>query len=145
MSAVRVLIARAGDEQFAFPLASVLEALDGADVSPLPLLPAGVLGQCAHRGALLPVLDPAAVLGSSLAGAVGTVLVMVADEPFAIAMDDVTDMATIEDAARRAAPAGADRGGMIAALAAHEGLLVGLVEPRALRAVAASVLSPGTR
>lgn len=145
MSATRVLIARSGAEHFAFPLASVLEALDGAEVVPLPLLPAGVLGQCSHRGALLPVLDPGTVLGAALEGAAGTVLVFVADEPFALAMDDVTDMVIIEGHARRAVPTGSDRGGMLEALFAHDRLLVGLVDADALRAVAASVLSPGTR
>ena len=145
----RVLVARAGAEYFAFPLAGVLEALDGAEVAPLPLLPNGVLGQCTHRGALLPVLDPGAVLGAALegarAGAVGTVLVMADEEPFALAMDDVADMVVVEADARRPVPTGADRGGMIAALFKHDRLLVGLVDAHALRAVAASVLSPGTR
>ncbi len=145
----RVLIARAGAEHFAFPLADVLEALDGAEVAPLPLLPHGVLGQCTHRGALLSVLDPGTVLGAALdgvrEGVVGTVLVMADEEPFALAMDDVADMVAVEPVARRPVPPGADRGGMIAALFAHERLLVGLVDARALRAVAASVLSPGTR
>jgi chemotaxis signal transduction protein len=150
----RILIARAGAEHFGFQLASVLEALDAAEVSPLPLVPPGVLGQCAYRGALLPVLDPAPLLGAPLAAApggtagaersvdAGTVLVMVADEPFAIAMDDVSDMVSIEPRARRSLPTGADRGGLLAGLLAHEGALVGLVSPDLLRAAAASVLSP---
>lgn len=150
----RILIARAGAEHFGFQLASVLEALDAAQVSPLPLVPPGVLGQCAYRGALLPVLDPATLLGATLAAApggvadvpspgnAGTVLVMVADEPFAIAMDDVSDMVSIDARARRALPADADRGGLLAGLLAHEGALVGLVSPDLLRVAAASVLSP---
>jgi chemotaxis signal transduction protein len=149
MSGERMLIARAGAEYFAFPLGAVLEALDGAAVAPVPLVPRGVLGQCSHRGVLLPVLDPQAALGSALSRSLDggdlTILVMVADEPFAIAMDDVTDMITVDVGARRAVPAGADRGGMIGGLLAHQGLLAAVVDLDALRTTAASLLSPDTR
>lgn len=145
MSSERMLVARAGAEYFAFPLGAVLEALDGAEVAPLPLVPKGVLGQCAHRGQLLPVLDPQVVFGSPMDGGVMTILVMVAAEPFALAVDDVTDMVTVGDAARRAVPIGADRGGMLSSLLAHEGLLAGVVDLDALRGFAASLLTPDTR
>ena len=145
MNAARMLIARVGAEYFAFPLASVLEALDGAAIAPLPLVPRGVLGQCVHRGSLLPVLDPQVVLGSPAVRQAGTVLVFVAAEPFALAVDDVTDMLAMDDSARRAMPAGTDRGGLIAGLFTAGGLLVSAVDLEALRSVAASLLSPQTR
>jgi chemotaxis signal transduction protein len=153
MSAERMLVARAGAEYFAFPLGAVLEALDGAEVEAVPLVPRGVLGQCMHRGALLPVLDPQAALGAALdrstarplGGGELTILVMVADEPFAIAMDDVTDMVNVEASACRAVPTGADRGGMIRGLLAHDGILAALVDLDSLHVVASSLLSPDTR
>lgn len=147
MSGQRVLLARAGAEFFAFPLGGVLEALDGADITPVPLVPHGVLGQCLHRGQLLPVLDPRAILGAPLVadGGARTVLVMVADDPFAIAMDDVTDMLVADASSRRAVPPGADRGGMVEALLAKGGHLAAIVDLGVLRATAASLLSPDTR
>lgn len=145
MTTERMLVTRVGAEHFALPLGAVLEALDGAEVTVLPLVPRGVLGQCAHRGALLPVLDPHVVLGAAREAPVGTVLVLVADEPFALAVDDVTDMVAVEPRARRALPPGTDRGGMIDGLFAHEGALVATVAIDALRAFSASLLSPDQR
>ena len=45
MMAERLLLARIGAETFAFPLAEVLEVTDAAEVTPLALLPVGVVGQ----------------------------------------------------------------------------------------------------
>ncbi len=153
-SAERVLVARVGSEYFAFPIGDVLEALDAPEVTPVPLTPDGVLGQVTHRGQLLPVLDPHVLLGADLATRVGaraatphgTVLVMVPDgTPFALAVDDVTDMVTVEPAARRALPEGTDRTGMLAGLFAIDRLLVASVDIAALRANAGVLLTTGTR
>lgn len=145
MTTDRMLVARVGAEHFALPLGAVLEALDGAEVTALPLVPRGVLGQCTHRGALLPVLDPQVVLGAAREAPVGTILVLVAEEPFALAVDDVTDMVAVEERARRVLPSGTDRGGMIDGLFAHEGALVATVAIDSLRALATSLLSPNLR
>jgi chemotaxis signal transduction protein len=144
MSAERVLIARVGSEHFAFAIGAVREALDGADVSALPLLPRGVIGQCAHRGDLIPVLDPSVLFGTT-ATSPQTILVFVAEPPFAIAVDDVTDMITVEARARRTLPAGADRTGMLDGLLSQDGVLAGVVDMATLRATAGSLLTPGMR
>ena len=144
--AARVLVARVGSEYFAFPLADVLEAVDAPVVTTVPLTPTGVLGQCTHRGQLLPVLDPHRLLGAPLDAGSGTVLIMAADStPFALQVDDVTDMATVRPSDRRALPEGTDRTGMLAGLLAIDRLLVAAVEMTAFRATAATLLTTGTR
>lgn len=145
MTRERVLIARVGREYFGLPLGGVLEALDGVEVTQLPLTPNGVLGQCTHRGELLPVLDPLHALGAALDQAPTTLLVIVAEQPFALAVDDVTDMTTVHDDARRALPAGTDRAGLLTGLFAVDGLLVGAVDMDVLASTAGSLLTPGTR
>lgn len=144
--AVRVLVARVGSEYFAFPLADVLEAVDAPLVTTVPLTPTGVLGQCTHRGQLLPVLDPHRLLGAPLDAERGTVLIMATDAtPFALQVDDVTDMVTVGPSDWRALPEGTDRTGMLAGLLAIDRMLVAAVEMTAFRATAATLLTTGTR
>lgn len=154
----RMLVARVGSEYFAFRLADVLEAVDAPVIAPVPLMPRGVLGQITHRGQLLPVLDPRAVLGVAREGVgregvgregaacEGTVLVMVpAGTPFALGVDDVTDMITVDAGATRALPAGVDRTGVLTGLLAIDHMLVGAVDIAAFRTAAGSLLTTGMR
>lgn len=151
----RMLVARVGSEYFAFPLADVLEAVDAPVVTTVPLTPTGVLGQCTHRGQLLPVLDPHRLLGAPLDAGSGTVLIMATRLPsavchlpsavFALQVDDVTDMVTVGPRNRRALPEGTDRTGMLSGLLAIDRMLVAAVEMTAFRATAATLLTTGTR
>lgn len=154
----RMLVARVGSEYFAFRLADVLEAVDAPVIAPVPLMPRGVLGQITHRGQLLPVLDPRAVLGVAREGVgregvgrdgaacEGTVLVMVpAGTPFALGVDDVTDMITVDAGATRALPTGVDRTGILTGLLAIDHMLVGAVDIAAFRTAAGSLLTTGMR
>lgn len=149
----RMLVARVGSEYFAFRLADVLEAVDAPVIAPVPLMPRGVLGQITHRGQLLPVLDPRAVLGVAREGVgregaacEGTVLVMVpAGTPFALGVDDVTDMITVDAGATRALPVGMDRTGILTGLLAIDHMLVGAVDIAAFRTAAGSLLTTGMR
>ncbi len=54
---------RLGDFQFGVGSAHVLEVLRPGPVTPLPKTPAFLLGVCAHRGDVLPVLDLLRLLG----------------------------------------------------------------------------------
>ena len=107
MNAERLLLARIGTETFAFPLAEVIEATEAVEVTPLSLLPTGVVGQCVYRDRLLPVIDGGALLGVRRTAATGVMLVIVvAGERVALWVDDVVDMVTLEAHRLRAVPAG---------------------------------------
>jgi len=54
---------RLGDLQFGVPSEHVLEVLRAGPLTPLPKTPSFILGVCAHRGDVLPVLDVLRFLG----------------------------------------------------------------------------------
>lgn len=113
-SATRVLLARLGRETFAFPIGDVLEAFESPEVLPLALAPTGMLGQCTHRGRLVPVLDAGALLGVPREHGIGVLLLMDTEAGrVALRVDDVVDMVTVEPSRRRALPA---TGGVITAM-----------------------------
>jgi chemotaxis signal transduction protein len=138
----RALIARVGEEHYALPLTAVLEAVDAPQVTPLPLMPDGVAGQCEHRGQMVPVLDPRAVLDAVRGDGPGTLLVMQEEElVFGLWVDDLSDMVVVDALARRALPNGADRTGALAGLLALDGLLAGVVNLGALHTRARRLLT----
>lgn len=115
-AAQRLLLARIGAETFAFPLADVLEVAEAPAVTPLPMLPAGVVGQSVHRGRLLPVIDAGALLGVPRTSPTGVLLVIDIDgERAALWADDVLDMVTVEPRMRRPVPAGSGPAGALLA------------------------------
>lgn len=140
----RALVARVGDEHFAFPIAAVREAVDAPRLLPVPLAPTGMLGQCDHRGGLLPVLSAKALLGASRTTEVeaGTLLVMAdVDVPYGLLVDDLSDMVAVDGMVRRALPPGADRTGMLKGLLVLDDWLAGVVDLDALHAAAARMLA----
>jgi purine-binding chemotaxis protein CheW len=137
----RALIARVGEEHYAFPLSAVLEALDAPEVVPLPLVPAGVAGQCEYRGRMVPVLDPRAVLDAARGDGPGTLLVLQDGAlVFGLWVDDLADMVVVDALARRALPNGADRAGALVGLLAIDDLLAGVVNLGMLHATARRLL-----
>jgi chemotaxis signal transduction protein len=125
MSADRVLLVRVGEERFALPLAGIIEAVDAPVITSVALPPAGVIGQCSHRGRLLPVLDLGALLGVPRSGGAGALLVVEADgERAALLVDDVLDALVTNASMRRPVPAtGANAAGLLdGVLALPEGI-----------------------
>jgi chemotaxis signal transduction protein len=143
MSADRILLVRLGDERFAFPLAGVIEAVDSPVVTPLALPPAGVVGQCSHRGRLLPVLDLGALLGVPREGGAGALLVLDAEgERAALLVDDVLDALESAPSQRRPVPAtGANAAGLLDGVLALPSGLAGSVDLGVLRATILSRLT----
>lgn len=137
----RALVARVADEVFAFPLAAITEAVDAPVVTPVPLAPDGIAGQCVHRGQLLPVLDPRVLLGTARAGGAGTLLVLPGAVPYALWVDDLSDLVAVERAGRRPLPPGADRTGMLTGLLVVDDVLAGVVNVDALHAAAQALLT----
>ena len=91
------LLARVGDERFAFALARVLEALDAPPLHDAPRRPEGMLGTLHHRGQTLPVWDSARAFGVPRGAGDGTALVLgEAGHHLALMVDDALDVVDIE-------------------------------------------------
>jgi chemotaxis signal transduction protein len=133
----RFLLVGVGGERFALPLADVREAVDAPVVTALPLMPAGVVGQCEHRGSLLAVLDAGALLGVARAGGAGALLVMDAGATrFGLWVDDVLDAVAVEPARAHAVPTGSSAPGVLRAVLDLESGLAGLVDTDLVRGAA---------
>jgi chemotaxis signal transduction protein len=135
----RVLIARLGDERIALAVEAVVEVLDAPDVAPLPLTPPGIAGQLAHGAGFLPMLDPAVLLGVARAGGAGAALVL-ARVGAALWVDDVEDVWLVSPEDLHEVPRGVDARGVLRAILRREGLVVALLDPGVLAAVAAATL-----
>ena len=106
-----LLVFRVGGELFASALGTVEEAVELPELSPLPEMPASMLGVVTLRGRMLPAYSPARPLGVTLARADAAALVFRAGERrVALAVDDVDDVMTLDLAELRSPPAtGAER------------------------------------
>jgi chemotaxis signal transduction protein len=139
--AERVLVARLGDERIALPVRMVAEIIDAPTVTPLPLTPRGVIGQCAWRGQWVPVLDPAHLLGVARRGGAGTVIVAHgAPRMFALWVDDVDDVRETSSLALRPVPAGTDKLGRLRGILQDNADLIAVVDASALSAAAEATL-----
>jgi chemotaxis signal transduction protein len=143
MTGERVLLVRVGTERFALPLAEVIEAVDSPALDGLALAPAGVVGQCVHRGRLLTVFDAGMLLGVPRSGGAGALLVIDAEgERAAVLVDDVLDAELAHPSMRRAVPAtGAASAGYLAGVLALPSGLAALVDLGTLRATILSRLT----
>lgn len=130
------LVARVGDERFAFALRRVREALDAPSLHHPPVRPDGMLGTMRHRGQTLAVWDggrafgiarrPA--LGAASATVDGTALVLDnAGEQVVLVVDDALDVMEIAPEVVREAPAGTDAAGMLEGVVRDAAGLVGVV------------------
>jgi purine-binding chemotaxis protein CheW len=87
---------RIGSENFALPVAQVLEVADQGPLAPVPGAPPSVLGVRNLRGQVLPVIDLAAVLGTAHATPGARLVIAENDGRKAgLAIDDVTDVADL--------------------------------------------------
>ncbi|HWT21988.1 MAG TPA: chemotaxis protein CheW, partial [Solirubrobacteraceae bacterium] len=65
---MQALVLPVGADRYALELADVREVVRGPAITPLPGAPAAVLGALNLRGAVIPVLDTAALLGTGRLG-----------------------------------------------------------------------------
>lgn len=136
----RLLIARVGAERIALSVESVREVIDAPQVTALPLAPPGLAGQFTLRGAQVPILDPAVVLGIARSGeSRGAALVLSSNEA-ALWVDDAEEVWEVESAEERPIPQGSDRLGVLRALLQRGAQVVAAVDAGALRAAASATL-----
>jgi purine-binding chemotaxis protein CheW len=127
-----LLMFRIGAERFAVELACVEEAIDLPDVHHVPEMPPAMLGVITVRGALTPVFTPDTALGVPVHGK-GAALIFRADRGrFALAIDDVDDVMTLDLALLRDAPDGDVADSVVLGVARNDGVIVALVDADAL-------------
>jgi chemotaxis signal transduction protein len=92
----------------------VEEALDAPHVEWVPVAPAGMLGQIAHRGRMVGAWDAGWAFRLTSPARAGAALVLRdGSRRVAVIVDDVIDMARIDPADIRPVPAGADLEGVL--------------------------------
>lgn len=135
----RVFVGRVGDELVAFRLDGLREVIDAPTVQPLPLAPAALRGYVTLRGAHLPVLDAAVLLGiRAEVTAAGVALVF--EEGFTLLLGDASDVWERDTAAVLPVPAGTDRLGVLQALLRRGADVAAFVDDAALRQRALATL-----
>jgi purine-binding chemotaxis protein CheW len=119
------LVLRVGvaGESYALPVSEVLEIADYADVARVPGATAAVLGVRNLRGAVLPVVDLATVLGLPRAGAPSRIVVTEqGSRTVGLAVDSVVGVEPLPDATEPTESA------HLSGAALVDGALVGLVD-----------------
>lgn len=108
------VVARIGDERFAFRVADVEEVVDAPALIAVPNAPDGLAGQFVHRDRTVSAFDGGWTFGIARAGGAGTALVLrVADDRMAIVADDVEDLTALDADGVRATPPGTDPVGLL--------------------------------
>ena len=129
---VELLMFRVGNERFAVELQCVEEAIDLVEPHHVPEMPPAMLGVITVRDTLTPVFTPDDALGVA-AESKGAALIFRSDRGrFALAIDDVDDVMTLDLAQLRDAPGidGADA--LVLGVARNGNGIVALVDAEAL-------------
>jgi len=108
------VVARVGDERFAFRVVDVEEVVDAPALIAVPNAPVGLSGQFSHRDRTVSAYDAAWAFGVARAGGPGTALVLrVAGDRTALIVDDVDDLTSLDANAVRPVPTGSDPSGLL--------------------------------
>ena len=129
---VELLMFRVGAERFAVELLCVEEAIDLGEPHHVPEMPPAMLGVITVRGTLTPVFTADYALGVAAVSKDAALIFRSDRGRFALAIDDVDDVLTLDLAQLRDAPGldGADS--LILGVARHGGGIVALVDAEAL-------------
>ena len=123
---------RIGVERFAVELVCVEEAIDLPDVHHVPEMPPAMLGVITVRDVLTPVFTPNEALGVPVAGR-GAALIFRSDRGrFALAIDDVDDVMTLDLTTLRDAPGSEVADAVVLGVARSGDGIVALVDADAL-------------
>ena len=132
------VIARVGDERFAFHVGDVEEVLDGPAVQWVPGGVPGLVGHLRFRERTVRGFDCGWAFNLERTGRVVTALVLrVDDTRLALVVDDVDDLAALDPAEVRPVPEGTDPLGVLRGIAFrsdHDRTLVSLVHVPSLTA-----------
>jgi len=129
---VELLMFRVGNERFAVELLCVEEAIDLGTPHHVPEMPPAMLGVITVRGTLTPVFTPDEALGVA-AVSKGAALIFRSDRGrFALAIDDVDDVMTLDLAQLRDAPGIDGSDSLVLGVARNGSGIVALVDAEAL-------------
>jgi purine-binding chemotaxis protein CheW len=115
-----LLLFRVAGERFAIDLAAVEEAIDLPPVYHVPEMPPAMLGVITVRGTLTPAYSPQPALGLALTDGASALIFKRGRHRFALVIDDVEDVMTLDLSTLRDAP-GVDE---------SESVLLGVVRQR---------------
>ena len=128
------VVARVGEERFAFPVTDIEEAIDAPTIDWVPGAIGGLAGQLRYRDRTVSVFDGGWALGVPRAAVGGTALILRDGvRRLALMVDDVDDLTAFAIDAVHAVPAGTDFDGVLSGVwCAGAAQLVGLVNTEAL-------------
>ena len=129
---VELLMFRIGTERFAVELSSVEEAIDLPDVHHVPEMPPAMIGVITVRGALTPVFTPDDALGVRVEHRSAALIFRSPRGRFALAIDDVDDVMTLDLVQLRDAPGVDGSDPVVLGVARNEASIVALVDAEAL-------------
>jgi len=127
-----LLMFRVGAERFAVELQCVEEAIDLPEPHHVPEMPPAMLGVITVRDTLTPVFTPDDALGVAAEGKGAALIFRSNRGRFALAIDDVDDVMTLDLAQLRDAPGVDGTDALVLGVARHGGGIVALVDAEAL-------------
>jgi purine-binding chemotaxis protein CheW len=129
---VELLMFRVGRERFAVELACVEEAIDLGEPHHVPEMPPAMLGVITVRDTLTPVFTPDDALGVAAESKGAALIFRSIRGRFALAIDDVDDVMTLDLAHLRDAPGIDGNDALVLGVARNGNGILGLVDAEAL-------------
>ena len=139
---VELLMFRVGSERFAVELLCVEEAIDLADPHHVPEMPPAMLGVITVRDTLTPVFSPDDALGVAAVNKGAALIFRSNRGRFALAIDDVDDVTTLDLAQLRDAPGIDGTDSLILGVARNGGGILALIDAEALIAACQAMPIP---
>ena len=128
-----LLLFSVGRELFATPLSAVEEAIELAEIRPIPEMSASMLGVTELRGRMIPIYSPSRSLGVDLGAAPAAALIVhTGERRIALAVDDVEDVLELDLTELRDAPGTDDLDGVLVGVARRGKALVAVVDGESL-------------
>jgi purine-binding chemotaxis protein CheW len=137
-----LLVVRVGRERFALPIEAIEELVEAPQPRQVPGVAPALLGVFRSGDGLLPLYDPAAVLGASLAGDPVALVIRSRTRRIAIAVDDADDVLRADLTEVREAPGGGRDDDLVLGVLWRRPDLITVLDARAV-AAACSALGQG--
>ena len=137
-----LLVFLVGREHFALELGAVEEVVENPELRVIPESPPGLLGVFPLRHQLLALYASAHVLGPYAQDGHLALVMRNATRRWGLAVDDVDDVITVSLAALRDPPPGVNDDDVVAGLVWHDGLLITVLDARALASVCTTSAVP---